>query len=170
MEKLKEWLTVIIQAIVIVFILFVFCWPVTVRGISMQNTLYTGDRVFMSRFLSWNNKIYPGDLITFSIVYVDKTGKHIEKELIKRVVAKAGDKVDIKDGKIFINDEFLEETYALGIIFEDMEIIVPKDSYYVLGDNREHSTDSRTLGTISKKQVTGKVIAKWFPFSEAVIY
>ena len=82
---------------------------------------------------------------------------------VKRVIAVAGDVVDIKDGKLFINGEELDETYVQGITevpIDGIEVpyTVEEDKVFVLGDNRENSVDSRTFGAVLTKEVQGKLL------------
>jgi signal peptidase I len=91
--------------------------------------------------------------------------------LIKRVIAVPGDRLQIKDGQVYINGELLQEDYvngetqtaALGI----EEVVVPKESVFVMGDNRGNSLDSRNLGFVSFSQLKGKAVYRFFPLDKA---
>lgn len=133
---------------------------------SMADTLKINDRVFVNIF---DKDYHRGDIIVHntdskSLVF------------IKRIIALPGEKVEIKileDGAkyIFINDKLLEEPYVKSVYeypecSSDMKckpIVVPENRYYVLGDNRGNSLDSRYYGTIDKKAIKGKVSNIWFP-------
>lgn len=149
------------------FIVFIFSgisrWIVSA---SMADTLKINDRVFVNIF---DKDYHRGDIIVHntdskSLVF------------IKRIIALPGEKVEIKtleDGAkyIFINDKLLEEPYVKSVYeypecSSDMKckpIVVPENRYYVLGDNRGNSLDSRYYGTIDKKAIKGKVSNIWFP-------
>lgn len=84
---------------------------------------------------------------------------------VKRIIGIPGDEIDIKDGKVLLNGQVLEEPYIQGTTQTTSEIVefplvVPEDKYFVLGDNREHSTDSRAIGMVSKYAILGKILGK----------
>lgn len=160
-KSTKEWTEAVIEAGIVLLILFIFLWPVRVEGISMENTFHNADRVAVSRITAWLKGYEKGDIVVFSIQNKDK-----KENLIKRMIADEGDRVKISQGRIYINDKEIVEQYAVGTTKEELELTVPKGQVFVMGDNREHSMDSRTFGTISKKIIFGKVIVKWYPFDE----
>lgn len=130
-----------------------------VVGTSMSPTLSDGEIVFATKT---TKNIERGDLIAF---YFN------EKTLIKRVIGLPGDEVAIdEDGKVFVNGEPLEETYiqtfAEGQITVSFPVTVAPDSYFVLGDNRTVSMDSRSheLGNIYSERIIGKIILRVYPF------
>lgn len=163
--RIKEWRDAIIEAAIIIILLFLFCWPVKINGISMEHTFYDKNRVYISRISKYINDIETGDIIVFS-----ETLNGEKKELIKRVIAKEGDTVKIDRGKVYVNSEEITEDYTTGMTMGHIEITVPENSFFVLGDNREDSIDSRHLGTISKNDIIGKVIFKIYPFDEIQLY
>jgi signal peptidase I len=162
---------------------------VIVQQSSMENTLFGGQHLIVNK-LSYNfNEPKNGDIIIFdkyeemgtvfddikkSIVNLasifDKEKKNEKNEyLVKRIIGVEGDEVDIKDGSVYINGVKLEEPYANGVTEEklvELPITVEKNEVFVLGDNREVSTDSRALGPINKNQVAGKVVFRVYPFKQ----
>lgn len=164
-----------------------------VSGISMEPSFYHQDRVILNRVKYRFNDIEVGDVVVLNtqkekngifynmydefdgmiknIAYKLKFVDEIEKDnLIKRVVAKEGDVVDLKDGKLYVNGEeetrqtFQGETYEIyNYIF--YPLTVGKGEYFVLGDNRENSLDSRALGPIKEGQIKGKVTYRVLPGS-----
>lgn len=122
---------------------------------TVKKTLVKGDTLILDKVA----KIKRGDIIVFD--------KHGEKNLVKRVIAVAGDTVTIKNGKVYLNGEELVENYTIGSTYayggpsyDDTEITIVVESghVYCLGDNRENSLDSRSIGTISLDDVIGKCI------------
>ncbi|MBQ5782195.1 MAG: signal peptidase I [Oscillospiraceae bacterium] len=157
--------SIIISFIVItVLILFVFR-AVSVDGGSMLPTLKNGDRIITTNLFYTPEK---GD-----IVVIDKNTSY-GKPLVKRVIATEGDRIliDYSTGDVFVNDEKLSEDYILEKIdiqdTENLEITVTKGFVFVMGDNRNNSTDSRDadVGLINTKNILGKAVLRIYPFSE----
>ena len=164
-KNLKTFLIYVVIPVIIVLILIQFIRPIRISGESMMPTFKNGELCFMYK----SNKYTRGDIIVFKTKIVReeielKRGNFLQqwldgknKILIKRIVGLPGDKITILKGNIFINDIFYEEyenkTY-------EVEVYVESDSYYVLGDNRNKSIDSRNkeVGNISKDEILGKVI------------
>ena len=140
---------------------------------SMADTLQVNDRIFINIF---DKNYHRGDIIIHD---TDKKGV----VFIKRIVALPGEKVEIKTlgngaKHIFINDKLLEEPYVKDVYnypecssqMKCESIIVPEDNYYVLGDNRSESYDSRYYGTIDKNIIKGKVSHIWFPLDRQQVF
>lgn len=126
---------------------------------SMEPSLNIGDR-----FVS-NNVIYKFrspqrfEIVVFRQVAPEGMPK---RDLIKRIMGLPGEKLQIKDGVVYINDEVIKETHPMNQDFTDFgPVQIPEDSYFVLGDNRPASADSRYWGFLPKKNITGKA---WFKF------
>lgn len=135
-----------------------------VQGQSMENTLFDQDNLIIDK-LSYhfvNPKRF--DIIVFPI----KTNK---KYYIKRVIGLPGETVQITDGNIYINSELLEEDYGKEVMnfsgTASVPITLNEDEYFVLGDNRNHSSDSRdpVVGVIDKGRIIGKAWVRIFPFN-----
>lgn len=144
----------------ILLILYIFMWPAKVDGISMEHTFFDGDRVAMSRFMTNFSFYEPGDIIVFQM---EDEGKSIQ--VVKRIIALGGDHVEIKEGQVFVNEVALEEPYAVGETKGLVDIKVPQDAIFVLGDNRLHSFDSRNIGVVGKDKLSGRVLFRWCPIS-----
>lgn len=157
----KEWLEALIEAGIIILIMFLFFWPVKVQGTSMKNTLEDGDRVIVNRVLGTFEKFEKGDIIVFKYNDGNK-----EIDIIKRIIADEGDCIKIQNDKVWINGTEIHEDYIIGETYGDIELVVPKDELFVMGDNRSTSEDSRNFGTIKKDDVVGRMIFKIYPFSE----
>ena len=162
---------------------------VIVQQSSMDTTLFEGQHLIVNK-LSYNfNEPKSGDIIIFqkyekmgtlindiknSIVnlptlFVKENNSKKNNYLVKRVIGVEGDEVNIIDGSVYINGEKLEESYTKGVTEEkaiELPIIVGKDEVFVMGDNREVSTDSRELGPIKINQIAGKVIFRVYPFNQ----
>lgn len=135
---------------------FVFI-SVMVDGTSMSPTLSNGDKAITDGLFY---KI--GGIDRFDIVIVEH--KKYDSKLVKRVVGLPGETIEYKDNVLYVNGERVEEdflpegTITKTMYGNDIKVTLGKNEYYVLGDNRENSTDSRVLGAIKKSQITGKGI------------
>lgn len=164
-KKTNEWIESIAEALIIVIILYFLFWPVSIQGESMENTFFDGDKVIISRVLTSMNFYKHGDFIVFSAF----EGKE-EINLIKRVIAFEGERIAIHNGEVSVNGKKIDESYIVGKTEGDLDLVVPKDCVFVMGDKREHSTDSRILGPVKKKKISGKVIIRWFPIKSFKVY
>lgn len=163
--KIKEWLEALIEASAIAIILYFLFWPILIDGSSMENTFETGDRVMVSRIAAYMNFLDRGDIILCKINY-----KHKEKTAIKRLIGLPGDHIEIKNGKVYINDTELDEPYLKSETTGDKEIFLTDSQYYIMGDNRAESLDSRITGPITYDDIEAKVIIRWYPFNKITSY
>lgn len=126
-----------------------------VDGYSMENALHDNDLIKIDK--AYDN-LQEGDIVTFDKV---KYGK--KYDLVKRIVATENDTLSMKNYCLYINDEFIDDVYFVGIIMPNGDILesytLKKDEFFVLGDNRGNSNDSRSLGIILKSDIEGKVIS-----------
>ena len=167
MVEVYEWLEAIAFALAIVVILFTFVFRVvSVSGPSMQPTLYTQDRIVLnSIFFTPQN----GD-----IVVITQPNSHDNEPLIKRVVAVEGQTIDIDfvNGIVYVDEIPLDEPYVNELTYdrEDFEgpVEVPEGCVFVMGDNRNNSTDSRrvTIGCVDTRYIMGKVIFRILPLNK----
>jgi signal peptidase I len=134
--------------------------PVKVEGIAMEPALKDGDRIFIDRNV---DKLQRGDIIVFYYP-VDPT-----KSYIKRIVGLPGEAVEIRDGKVLVNGTALEEPYVTPannqVMSARSEISLPNDAYYVVGDNRDNSNDSRMWGPLEHEFIYGKFVRKYYSAS-----
>lgn len=151
-----------LMAVAIFIRTFIF-EPVQCIGISMYPTLVGGEGMFTEKLTYTVSAPQRDDIIICRYPY------HTEK-CVKRVIAVPGDRISISDGAIYLNGEKLDESAYWDGYIEDSEmpeVTVPERSLFVVGDNRNHSGDSRHVGFIPYWQVKGKVRAVMTPFSQA---
>ena len=152
---IKEYVPYIITIILILLFKRNVASPIRVNGDSMKDTLHNGDIMILNII-----KYRFSEIKRFDIVVVNKGNEYI----IKRVIGLPGEKVEYRNNQLYINDELVEDHYSTEVT-EDFIATVPKDSYFVLGDNRTNSLDSRYFGPFSKKQILGKTSLTLFPFN-----
>lgn len=160
-SDLKSWLRDILLAVAIaVFIVIFVIQPVKVEGTSMLPRLVDQERIFVNRFIYRFEDIHRGDIVVFWYP------RDTNKSFIKRVVAVPGDLVEIRLGFLFVNGARVEEPY-LEPEFRDHEsfarTVVPPDQYFVLGDHRNSSNDSRMWGFVPRGLIYGKAIFRYWP-------
>ena len=129
--------------------------PVRVDGDSMNKTFKNGDILILYKL---------SEIKRFDVIVL-----HEEKDnekIIKRIIGMPGDTVAIKDGEIYINDEKIDDEYAYGMTSDYDRITLKSDEYFILGDNRLISKDSRYFGPVKEKEIKGKVIFRIFPFAK----
>ena len=170
-EKVKkeifEWIKVFALAIVFAFIITQFIKPTLVRGDSMYSTLEEGDYLIINRMSYKFKEPERGDIIVFKSDLQQDDGS--KKDLVKRVIGVSGDKVKIEDYKVYVNGEELIEPYINNEVTEgNIDTVVPENSVFVLGDNREVSLDSRydSVGFINNSDILGKVFFRLYPFNK----
>jgi len=130
---------------------------VLVEGFSMRPTLENGEYVLVNK-MSYRSKLPEyGDIVVFHFP-VDP-----DQDFIKRVIALPGDKIDIRDGQVLLNGEVLNEPYIASAPQYVGTWLVPDDQIFVLGDNRNNSSDSHSWGVVPTKNVIGKAILTYWP-------
>jgi signal peptidase I len=173
---------VFISVFVVVLFFAYVARPVTVDGRSMESTLHDQDRLFMSDLFYTPDY---GDIVivdnSVSWTYdasgnlVQGNGIAEDKRLIKRVIAKGGDELDIhfSTGEVYLNGELLDEPYINNATVSNYgafsyPVVIPEGYLFVMGDNRQNSTDSRAsaVGFVSKDQVLGKALFRFAPLSD----
>lgn len=165
---------VLASAISVIVYMFVFT-PHRIDGQSMAPTLNHGDLVLADRLIQWLNGSPLQQFLQYyynrgDVVLFQQQGQGI---LVKRIIGLPGDTVSLQDGSIYINGIRLQENYILpsvrnlpGDFLQNGDTkIVPTGSYFVMGDNRENSKDSRyeTLKFVSREQLRGRLILRYWP-------
>lgn len=155
MKVIKEVIPYIVIVVVVVLIRTFIITPVRVDGDSMKNTLKNGDILLLYKLSSIDRN---------DIIVLDEE-KDNEK-IIKRVIGLPGETVAIKKGKIYINDKVIDDEYAYGETSDFDKVTLADDEYFILGDNRLISKDSRYFGPIKDNEIKGKIVFRLFPFTK----
>ena len=162
MEKfksiVKEYGIYVLVIVVVLIIKTYIASPIVVNGDSMYSTLHDGDVMIL------NKTAYAfSDIKRFDIVVIKHNGKHI----IKRIIGLPGDTIKSEDNVLYINDRsYVEDYLDNGTVTDDFEVDkIKKGYYFVLGDNREVSMDSREIGLISEDDIEGHASITLYPFS-----
>jgi signal peptidase I len=169
-KEIIDWLVHIVLAIVVTLFVITFIGQLTiVQGNSMLPTLKNNNIIFIEKLTLRFGNIEQGDIVVIKIPELLSDNKSYA---VKRILATEGQKVEILDGRVFVDGEIIEESYTTGQetfatgTFSDM--VVPNGCIYVLGDNRlpGASKDSRVFGPIKKDRVAGRAIFRIYPLSE----
>ncbi|MFB3918158.1 MAG: signal peptidase I [Terriglobales bacterium] len=146
------------------FIIMFLYQPVKVEGTSMLPGLSDQERIFINKFVYHVEPISRGDVVVF------RYPRDLRKSYIKRVIGVSGDRIRIEDGVVFVNDRPLRERY-IPEYYRDYrsypEVMVPPHSYYLLGDHRNMSNDSRDFGPVAERYIYGKAVFVYWPFDKA---
>jgi signal peptidase I len=148
-----------ISAFIIIFIY----QPVKVEGTSMMPSLDDQERIFVNKFVYRLEPIERGDIVVF------KYPRDPSKSYIKRVIGTAGDRIRIDGGQVYVNDEALDEDYVPAAYADACsypETVVPPHHYFVLGDHRSKSQDSRDFGPVSQSLIYGKAVFGYWPMDK----
>lgn len=158
---LSVWLRDLIISLAISAFIIIFLYqPVKVEGTSMMPSLEDQERIFVNKFVYRIEPIQRGDIIVF------RYPRDLSKSFIKRVIGVGGDHVRIEAGRVFVNGKPLDEDYV-PTAYEDErsypETVVPPNSYFVLGDHRSMSNDSRDFGPVDQSYIYGKAVFGYWP-------
>jgi signal peptidase I len=161
---MASWLRDLLIALAIAAFIIIFLYqPVKVEGVSMMPSLDDQERIFINKFVYRIESIEPGDVIVF------RYPRDTSISYIKRVIGVAGDRVRIESGQVFVNDKPLMEDYIANDFIDDRsfpEIVVPPHSYFLLGDHRNMSKDSRDFGSVNERFIYGKAVFGYWPFDK----
>ena len=157
MKIIKSLIPYIIIIIVVILVRTFIATPVRVNGSSMYPTLKGNEIMLLNKL---------GHINRFDIVVLKIDGR--EDNLIKRIIGLPGETVEIKDNEIYINDKKIEDKYGYGVTYNIDKVTLKKDEYFILGDNRKISLDSRVFVTIHKYEIKGKTDFIMYPFKSFV--
>lgn len=163
-QKIREWLEFFVLLALVLIIKIYVVAPVSVDGESMNPTLLDGDYMILNRIIYKFEDIKRGDIVVLD---------YKNSKLVKRVIGLPGDNVSAEKGILYINGKAYDEPYLDDKVhlddFKFSDITgknkLSKGEYFVLGDNRPYSLDSRRIGIIKKSDIEGKVRLTLFPFS-----
>lgn len=166
---MKEWIKDIIIAVVIALVVIQFIKPTIVKEMSMEPNFYENDYLFVSK---QSYKLFGepkrGDVVVVHSALVQDNGQ--EKLLIKRIIGLPGDRIDITEGKVYINGTEMTQDFTKdGVTNGEISgLVVPEDELFCLGDNRLVSIDSRDpdVGCVPLDDVVGKVVLRLYPFNK----
>ena len=142
--------------------------PTIVSGQSMYPTLENKDYLMVNKVAYKSGIPERGDIIVFKTELIDSKSKN-KKNLVKRVIGLPDEHLIIKNNKVYIDGKHLEEDYLIDAYTDgDIDIIIPSNHIFVMGDNRENSDDSRKayIGNISLEDIIGKVFVRMHPFNK----
>jgi signal peptidase I len=158
---LAVWLRDLVISLAISAFIIIFLYqPVKVEGTSMMPSLDDQERIFVNKFVYRLEAIQRGDIVVF------RYPRDPSKSYIKRVIGLAGDRIRIEDGRVYVNGALLQEDYVPAAYADDRsyhEIEVPENSYFVLGDHRSMSNDSRDFGPVRESYIYGKAVFGYWP-------
>jgi signal peptidase I len=158
------WVRDLLVSLAIAAFIIVFLYqPVKVEGTSMMPGLEDQERIFVNKFVYRWEPIQRGDIVVF------RYPRDPSKSYIKRVVGVAGDRIRIENGQVYVNGEALDEGYVPNYFADARsfaEVVVPRNSYFVLGDHRTMSNDSRDFGAVNERYIYGKAVFGYWPMDK----
>jgi signal peptidase I len=172
LSSIGNYLLDIIETIVVSLLIFLVVYvfvaqPFQVKGNSMKSTLHDGEYLLISKIPYRFSEPKMGDIIVFEYPNAP------QYDYIKRIIALPGDTFEIKNNLVFVNDKQVNEVYldktvitkGKTFLTENTKIQIPSDNYFVMGDNREQSSDSRQWGFLPKKNIIGKAWIRYWPIA-----
>lgn len=160
-NEIRVWTRDLVIAIGLALVIIVFFYqPVKVEGTSMAPLLSDQERIFINKFVYRFEAIHRGDVIVFWYP-LDRS-----KSFIKRVIGLPGETVEIRQGIVYVNERALQEPYVPPQ-YEDLSdfgpVRMPKDNYFVMGDHRISSNDSRMFGPVASRFIYGRAVFAYWP-------
>jgi signal peptidase I len=160
-DELRSWTRDLLIAVGLAAVIIVFLYqPVKVEGTSMVPLLSDQERIFVNKFVYRFEPIERGDVVVFWYP-LDRT-----KSFIKRVVALPGETVEMRDGKLYLNASLLSEQFVPREYMDSSTFgpyTIPADHYFVMGDHRSSSNDSRVFGPVPREAIYGKAVFAYWP-------
>jgi signal peptidase I len=154
----------IVSAVASVLIITFLYQPVRVEGTSMLPRLEDRDRLFINKFVYHITAIERGDVVVFHYP------RDPEKSYIKRVIALPGDRIAVDRGQVLVNGNLIRENYV-PLMYRDSrsmaEMVVPAETYFMMGDHRSISSDSREFGPVDRSLIYGKAVFIYWPARDA---
>jgi signal peptidase I len=164
MPLLSVWVRDLVISLAISAFIIVFLYqPVKVEGTSMMPSLEDQERIFVNKFVYRLEPIERGDIVVF------RYPRDPSKSFIKRVIGTGGDRILIDSGRVYVNGQMLDEDYVPEAYEDERsypEVVVPQGSYFVLGDHRSMSNDSRDFGPVRQSFIYGKAVFGYWPMDK----
>lgn len=165
-----DFIEAIVFALAIFVVVYLFLFqPNQVKGSSMYPTFKDGQYIFTDKISYRLGTPKRGDVVVF------KSPQNSDVDFIKRIIGLPGETVSVRNGKVYINDQVLDESNYLSTdvytgpesyLSENQELRIPEGKYFVMGDNRPHSSDSRDFGPVAPGEFVGKVFFRYWPVTE----
>jgi len=159
-STLFETMETLVLALIMVLVINTVSARIRVDGISMEPTFYQDNFVIVNKLAYRIGRIERGDVVVFPYP------NNPDEDYIKRVIGLAGDEVEIQGGKVKVNGAILDEPYISEPPKRDYYIDVPEGELFLMGDNRNDSSDSRSWGTLPVEDVIGKAVFIYWPFPD----
>jgi len=163
-EEAKDWIVSIAAAIAVALLIRTFIVELyVVDGPSMRPTLQHEERLVVNKFIYYFRDPQKGEVVIF------RYPRDPSRDFIKRVIATAGDTIEIKEGRVYVNDQLLREDYILEKTrTEYPKVTIPEGTIFVMGDNRNNSEDSRfpDVGFVPLNLVKGEAVLVFWPVDE----
>ena len=167
-EEIWAWVKTVASAAVYAVLIVTFGFQVArVEGMSMAPTLEDQDRLIVNKLIYRISSPRKGDIV---MLYYPVNP---DKSFVKRVIAEENDLVRIVDGRVYVNDVPLQDDYVPSEFRSHDDfgpLMIPEGYYFVMGDHRNNSSDSRHWGMVPKKYIIGKVQVRWWPLPEARVF
>jgi len=161
---MHSWLRDLVVSIAISAFIIIFLYqPVRVEGTSMLPMLEDQDRLFINKIAYRMGDIHQGDVVVFQYP------RDHSKSYIKRVIALPGDRLRITAGEVYVNGNRLQEPYVPARFEDDRsqpEMVLPQHEYFVMGDHRSISSDSRDFGPVDRDLIYGKAVIVYWPMEQ----
>jgi signal peptidase I len=160
--------TIVMSLAIFLMVYLFIAQPHQVKGMSMYPNFYDGDYILTDKISYRFNPPMRGDVIVF------EAPKSAGDEFIKRIIGLPGDQIEIRSERVYVNgqlepDNFLPTDFVTrpgAFVPENQPLVVPPEDYFVLGDNRDHSSDSREWGFVPRQNITGKAFFRYWPPSK----
>jgi len=160
-RELRSWTRDLAVALGLALVIIIFLYqPVKVEGTSMAPLLSDQERIFINKFVYRFEPIERGDVVVFWYP-LDRS-----KSFIKRVVALPGETVELRAGRLYVNGKELTEPYVPSSYLDGANytpLTIPADSFFVMGDHRDSSNDSRVFGPVARQFIYGKAVFAYWP-------
>ena len=160
-RELRSWTRDLAVALGLALVIIIFLYqPVKVEGTSMAPLLSDQERIFINKFVYRFEPIGRGDVVVFWYP------RDHSKSFIKRVVGLPGETIEVRAGRVYVDRKEWKEPYVPPNYLDDLSyppVQIPDDSYFVMGDHRDSSNDSRVFGPVSRQNIYGKAVFAYWP-------